>query len=99
MNEFQEKDYAEARSLADRILTNANNINDIFDNIDRIMNELYGGNWASMGADRARERYDQIRKNYEVFYQKVVTMKNHIYNITAANEEADTAASAMISKI
>ncbi len=99
MNEFEEKDYGEARSLADRILTNANNINDIFDNIDRVMNELYGGNWQSVGADKARERYDQIRKNYEVFYQKVVTMKNHIYNITQANEEADTAASAIISKI
>ena len=99
MNEFEEKDYGEARSLADGILTNANNINDIFDTIDRVMNDLYGSNWQSTGADIARERYDQIRKNYQVFYQKVVDMKTHIYNVTAANEEADTAASAMISKI
>ena len=35
----------------------------------------------------------QIRKNYEEFYENVVAMRNHIYNVTAANEEADAAAS------
>ena len=99
MNEFEEKDYAEARGLADGILTNANNIQGVFNDIDRVMNDLYGENWQSAGADRARERYDQIRKNYEVFYNKVVAMNKHIYNVTAANEEADAAASATITKI
>lgn len=99
MNEFEEKDYAGARSYADAVKTNADNIMGIFNDIDGVMNNLYGANWQSTGADSARDRYNQIRKNYEVFYEKVVAMKTHIYNITAANEEADAAASQTISSI
>ena len=99
MNEFEEKDYAGARSYADAVKTNADNIMNIFNDIDGVMNNLYGNNWQSTGADSARDRYNQIRKNYEVFYEKVVAMKNHIYNVTAANEEADAAASQTISNI
>ncbi len=99
MNEFEEKDYGEARSLANSIMKNADNINDIFKNIDRIMNSLYDENWRSSGADQARQRYDEIRKNYEVFYNKVVAMKEHIESVTAANEATDAAASSLITKI
>ena len=99
MNEFEEKDYQEARGLADSIKGNADNINDIFTNIDHIMNELYGDNWQSSGAEQAKARYDEIRKNYEVFYQKVTDMKTHIYNVTAANEDADAVASSTITHI
>ena len=99
MNEFEEKDYGEARSLADNILGNANNILDIFNGIDQVMKQLYGENWQSEGANAASDRYSQIRKNYEVFYEKVVAMKNHIYCITAANEAADAAASSLLTKI
>jgi hypothetical protein len=63
------------------------------------MNSLYDSNWSSTGADEARSRYNEIRKNYEVFYDKVVAMKNHIYSVTAANEEADAAASQTITGI
>lgn len=99
MNEFQEKDYEGARNCADAIKANADNIMGIFDEIDGIMNNLYGSNWESSGAQGARDRYNEIRKNYEVFYEKVVAMKNHIYNVTAANEEADAAASQNIASI
>ena len=99
MNEFEEKDYAGARSYADAVKTNADNIMGIFNDIDAVMNSLYQNNWQSVGADSARDRYNQIRKNYEVFYEKVVAMKNHIYSVTAANEEADAAASQSISSI
>ena len=99
MNEFEEKDYAGARSYADAVRTNADNIMNIFNDIDGVMNNLYGNNWQSVGADSARDRYNQIRKNYEVFYEKVVAMKNHIYSVTAANEEADAAASQNIANI
>lgn len=99
MNEFEEKDYAGARSYADAVKTNADNIMNIFNDIDGVMNNLYGNNWQSVGADSARDRYNQIRKNYEVFYEKVVAMKNHIYSVTAANEEADAAASQNIANI
>lgn len=99
MNEFEEKDYAGARSYADNIKNNAENIMGIFNDIDGVMNSLYGSNWGSTGADNARERYNEIRKNYEVFYNKVVAMRNHIYSVTAANEEADAAASNTVASV
>ena len=99
MNEFEEKDYAGARGLADGVFNNATNIRGIFDDIDKVMNSLYGSNWASMGADNAHDRYNVIRQNYEVFYDKVVAMKTHIYNVTAANEASDSNASNVISGI
>lgn len=99
MNEFEEKDYAGARSYADAIQTNANNIMSIFDDIDATMMNLYGANWESSGAEDAKARYDQIRKNYEVFYQRVIAMRNHIYSVTAANEAADAAASQNIANV
>ncbi len=99
MNEFEEKDYGSARSYADNIFKNANNILDIFNSIDGSMSQLYGENWESVGADDARSRYEQIRKNYEVFYNKVVAMKTHVYAVTAANEEADAAASNVVTGI
>ena len=98
MNEFEETNYAEARSLADGIQRNADNIMDIFNDVDTIMNQLYGSNWESSGAENAHARYNEIRRNYEVFYTNVVAMKTHVYNVTAANEEADSAASNVISE-
>ncbi len=99
MNEFSESSYAEARSYADAVFTNANNIMSIFDDIDNVMNNLYGANWQSTGADTARDRYNVIRKNYEVFYNNVVAMKTHIYAVTASNEEADATASNVIASV
>ena len=99
MNEFEEKDYEGARNYANAVKANADNIMAIFDDIDGIMNTLYSSNWSSTGASDARDRYNDIRKNYEVFYEKVVAMKNHVYRITAANEEADKAANTAITGI
>lgn len=96
MNEFEQKDYAGARSYADAIQTNADNIMGIFEDIDGVMTNLYGSNWESSGAEAAHERYNELRKNYEVFYNDVVAMKTHVYEITAANEEADAAASQVV---
>jgi len=99
MNEFEEKDYSGARSYADGVKTNADNIMGIFNEIDGIMNNLYGSNWESVGAQNAQARYNVIRKNYEDFYEKVVAMRNHIYNVTAANEAADNAASNTVTEV
>lgn len=99
MNEFEEKDYAGARSYADGVQKNADNIMTIFDELNNVMNSLYGSNWESAGAEEAKARYDEIRQNYQVFYDKVVAMKTHIYNVTAANEEAYTTASQTIANI
>ena len=99
MNEFEQKDYDSARSYADGVGKNADNIMGIFDSIDKIMTELYGDNWESCGADNAHDRYNEIRKNYEIFYDQVVKMKEHVYSVTQANEEADAAADQTISSI
>ena len=92
MNEFEQKDFGEARNLANAIKGNGDKILDIFNDIDSTMNTLYGTNWESSGAEDARSRYEEIRKNYEAFYGKITSMRTHIYNVTATNEEADAAA-------
>ncbi len=89
MNEFEESDYASARSYADTIKGIADNIQGVFDGIDTTMNNLYGEGWRSSGAEEANARYQELRRNYEVFYNNVVTMRNHIYTVTNRNEEAD----------
>lgn len=99
MNEFEEKDYEAARSYADSVKNNADNIMNIFDSIDSSMKSLYGESWQSTGADVSNGRYQEIRSNYEIFYQKVVTMRDHIYNVTAKNEEADVKVSQDISNV
>lgn len=99
MEEFEAKNYNGARSTADAIKTNAQNIMGIFDDIDRIMNELYGENWQSTGADDAKNRYDTIRKNYEVFYTNVINMNTYIHKTTDAYEQADNAASSTVAGV
>ena len=90
MNEFEEKDYGQARSTADSIKTNGENVMGIFNAIDSIMNNLYGDSWDSCGAENAHARYEKIRKNYETFYQQILNMHDHIYKVTASNEGTDT---------
>ena len=78
MNEFEEKDYAGARSYADGVQKNADNIMTIFDELNNVMNSLYGSNWESAGAEEAKARYDEIRQNYQVFYDKVEIGRAHV---------------------
>ena len=99
MNEFEEKDYQGARNSADAIKTNADNILGIFDSIDSAMKSLYGDAWQSTGADVSNGRYQEIRTNYEVFYNNVVSMRNHIYTVTQINEETDASVSQNIAGI
>lgn len=99
MNEIEEKDYDAARGYADLIKINADNIMQIFNDIDNAMKSLYGESWQSTGADVSNEKYQEIRSKYEGFYEKVINMKEHIYTITARNEETDTAAAQAISNI
>ena len=99
MNEFNQKDYAQSRNYADNIRNNAENIMSIFDSIDNTMKELYGADWQSSGADVSEGRYNEIRKNYEVFYRNVLNMHDHIYKVTASNEATDNKVSQSISGI
>jgi hypothetical protein len=99
MNEFEQKDYGQARTTADAIKTNGENILSIFDKIDHIMNTLYGESWESSGAENAQARYNEIRKNYEVFYTQVLNMHDHIYKVTASNEATDSRVSSEIANI
>ena len=99
MNEFEQKDYESARNYADSVKANADNILSIFNSIDSTMKSLYGESWQSTGADASNGRYQELRRNYEVFYENVVSMRNHIYTVTAKNEEADASVSGNISSI
>lgn len=87
--EFEVKDYETARKCASLIKNNADNILNVFNDIDRTMNELYGGSWDSSGSENAKERYDFIRKNYELFYNSVIAMQSHINQVTNRNIETD----------
>ena len=60
MNEFEEKDYAGARSYADGVQRNADNIMSIFDELNNVMNSLYGSNWESAGAEDAKAKMDNL---------------------------------------
>ncbi len=98
MNEYQLTDYEGARSQADAIKGNAENIMSIFDDIDKVMNDLYGNHWTlSSGAEDTNAMYNEIRKNYEVFYEAVKKMHKDINASVANYEEADAAAQATIS--
>ena len=89
MNEFEEKDYEQAYSLATTIQSDANDMLEIFNNVDRSMTELFGENWKSSGADVSNGRYEELRKNYQVFYDKVIAMVNHIAKVTNRNIDTD----------
>ena len=99
MSEFEQKDYESARSNADSIKTIADSISCVFDDIDATMKTLYGEDWQSSGADVSEGRYMELRKNYEVFYNNVVAMHDHVYNVTASNESTDASVGASISGI
>ena len=89
MNEFEEKDYEQAYSLATTIQSDANDMLEIFNNVDRSMTELFGEHWKSSGADVSNGRYEELRKNYQVFYDKVIAMVNHIAEVTNRNIDTD----------
>ena len=99
MNKFEEKDYESARSYADSIKSNADNIMMIFDDIDRSMKSLYGESWQSSGADISNGRYQEIRSNYEIFYENVIKMNQHIHQITSVNESTDQSVSSSIAEV
>ena len=99
MNEFSQKDYGQSRTYADNIKNNADNIMSIFDSIDNTMKRLYGESWQSSGADLSEGRYQEIRKNYEIFYQNVISMHDHIYKVTASNESTDSQVSQTLSNL
>ena len=99
MNEFQQQDYGSARLSADNIKGSADKIMDVFDNVDRNMKLLYGDAWQSSGADVTNGRYQEIRKNYEIFYQKVIEMHNYVHSATNLYEQADTKISQSISEV
>lgn len=99
MQEFAEKNYEGARNCANNIKKDADEIMSIFDEVDATMKQLYGDNWKSTGAEDAHARYNELRKNYEVFYNDVVQMHTDIHTVTKANEEADAAASQTIAGV
>ena len=97
--EFEQKDYEAARSCADSVKTDADKILSVFDNVDQTMKLLYGEAWQSSGADISQGRYQELRKNYEVFYNNVITMKDHIYRVTSENQTADASVSDSIANV
>ena len=97
MEEFKEENYEEAISLADQIYAGATRIRNVFENIDNVMNLLHGGHWESSGSEDVNAEYvANVKSRFEPFYESVVTMKQHIYEVTGRNQEADAQAAATI---
>jgi len=99
MNEFELKDYGQARSLADAIKNNADNIMGIFDSIDGIMKTLYGEAYESTGADDTYSRYKEIRGNYQIFYDNIINVHEHIHSVTESKETTDKRVSSDIASV
>ena len=57
MNEFEEKDYEGARSYANAVKVNADNIMGIFNDIDAVMNNLYSNTMKLGNHSRQYARY------------------------------------------
>ena len=89
MEEIEIKDYESARETASRIHGIGDNIMEIFNEIDSAMNDLYGGTWQSSGADVSHGRYRELKSNYDLFYQKIIEMQNHINNVTNRDQATD----------
>ena len=97
MEEFKQENYEEAISLADQIYAGATRIHEVFENIDSVMNLLHGGHWESRGSEDVNAEYvANVKSRFEPFYQSVVAMKQHIYEVTNRNQEADAQAAANI---
>lgn len=99
MNEFKQEDYASARMTADNIKMSADRIMDVFDKVDYNMKILYGDAWQSSGADASSGRYQEIRKNYEIFYKKVLDMHSYVHSATNLYEQSDSRIAQSVSEI
>ena len=99
MKEIQLQNYGTARGLADAVKGNADAIMAIFDSVDSAMRALYGDAWQSSGADVSNGRYQELRKNYEIFYNKVIAVHQHIHKVTTSDEETDTLVGSSVSSI
>ena len=87
--EIEVKDFETARESATNIHTIGDNIMDIFNEIDRAMTDLYGETWQSSGADVSNGRYRELKANYELFYQKIIDMHNHVNSVTNKDQATD----------
>ncbi len=99
MEEFEEKDYGEAINYADSIKGIATTMHDIFDDIDQAMNQLYKDKWQSSGSYDSYEQYQTLRRNYDVFYQNVLGMNEHVKSVTSRNQEADKEVNQVITDV
>lgn len=96
MTEIEQKDYQESYNYATDIKNHAEAINDAFKSIDKAMEELYGENWRSSGADASNGRFQELKSNFEPLYNNIIAMHNHIGEITGLNQETDAAVSSYI---
>ena len=97
MQEFKEENYDEAIALADEVAASATRIHNVFEDIDNVTNLLHEGHWESTGSEDVSADYARtVKSRFEPFYENVMTMKKHIYEVTGRNQEADTQAAANI---
>ena len=95
MQEFDLGDYESARSLANSIKTNAGNIDEIFNKMNDVMVKL-SEDWKGEGSRQVQEMYSEIKSQYPVFYNRMISDTDYILSVTAKDEEAEEAAKATV---
>ena len=99
IEEIDVKDYGTARELAAKIKNIGDSIKDTFDRIGKSASILFGEDWKSSGSEGAKERYDELAANYQIFYDKIIEMKDRIDSITQNYTDADTSAGNTVAQI
>ena len=90
VNDYQLKDYEQARTIADSVYNNATNIHNIFEDINTTMDMLYNTNWMSDGANAAQaDFFKKYKAKFDPFYDTVVDMKDSVYASAARYEAGD----------
>ncbi|MBQ6405196.1 MAG: WXG100 family type VII secretion target [Bacilli bacterium] len=97
--EIDVESYGTARDLAAKIKNIGDSIKNTFDGIGRSADTLFGEDWQSSGSEGARQRYEELAANYQIFYDKIIEMQDRINSITENYVEADTSAGNTVSSI
>ena len=88
-NNISLKDPEGARTNATTMKTIADEIQEVFDEYESCMEQLYGEAWNGEGSIHCSERYRELSKNYESFYNTInlmhATVMGNVANYVATD--------------
>lgn len=66
------KDYATAETIANKIKGIAGNMQQTFNELDQIMDQLHGEEWRSNPSDSAKAQYDSFKNTFVKFHDETI---------------------------